>query len=342
MKKLSDSEISAFCMEMSMLLSSGVSLELGILTMLEDEKTKEGKQLLSFIYNSIEQGVSFNEALSQSNSFPDYLIQMIKIGEKTGNTEIILKELHLFYEQKEQLTDEIKSFVFYPFIMSVMMLIVLMLIIMKIIPEFMQIYYELGSTVPSATLIIIKAGSIVSKVLVCVMGIVFIFLIIYFIYFKLYNKKLIDIEKYFMKKTNVGKLISKERTAYILSMAFSSGLEIEQSIEMADYFIENEELRNTMKNCKERIVNGESLSETLNEANIFDGLNMGILSAGIKSGKTDEALKTISARYNKYTKKELAKMISSIEPILVISLSLIVGIILIVVMMPLLGIMTSL
>ena len=102
MKKLSDSEISAFCMEMSMLLSSGVSLELGILTMLEDEKTKEGKQLLSFIYNSIEQGVSFNEALSQSNSFPDYLIQMIKIGEKTGNTEIILKELHLFYEQKEQ------------------------------------------------------------------------------------------------------------------------------------------------------------------------------------------------------------------------------------------------
>ena len=65
MKKLSDSEISAFCMEMSMLLSSGVSLELGILTMLEDEKTKEGKKLLSFIYNSIEQGASFNEALSQ-------------------------------------------------------------------------------------------------------------------------------------------------------------------------------------------------------------------------------------------------------------------------------------
>ena len=149
-------------------------------------------------------------------------------------------------------------------------------------------------------------------------------------------------EKIFMAKSKTGVIISKARFAAVLSMAFSSGLELEYAMNLADCFITNPLIREKVMKCKEDVSTGESLSGAIEKAGIFEGVNAGILSIGLKSGNAETALKNISEKYSNESEDRISEMVSSIEPVLVISLSVMVGLILLMVMMPLLGIMSAL
>lgn len=342
-KMLKEHELSAFCMEVSMLLKAGMSLEQGILTIAEDEKTKDGKDLFMAIFNAMSEGSAFNQALVMTKAFPTYLTDMVLMGEKTGNLEKILEELHVFYEKKEELYSTIKTAVLYPCIMVIMMFIVLLVLVVKILPVFSQVYYDLGSDVPASTIAVMKVGRVLSAVAIGFFGALICIGIAFFIYGKLNpEKKLFDFEKIFMSKSKTGVIISKARFAAVLSMAFSSGLELEYAMDLADCFITNPLIREKVKKCKEDVSIGESLSGAIEKAGIFEGVNAGILSIGLKSGNAETALKNISEKYSNASEDRISEMVSSIEPVLVISLSVMVGLILLMVMMPLLGIMSAL
>ncbi|MDD3570932.1 MAG: type II secretion system F family protein [Lachnospiraceae bacterium] len=342
-KMLKEHELSAFCMEVSMLLRAGMSLEQGILTIAEDEKTIEGKELFMAIFNAMSEGSAFNQALVKTEAFPTYLTDMVLMGEKTGNLEKILEELHIFYEKKEELYSTIKTAVLYPCIMVIMMFIVLLVLVVKILPIFSQVYYDLGSDIPASTVAVMKAGRILSFVAMVVFGAAAFTVAAALIYKKLNKgKTLFDFEKIFMAKSKTGVIISKARFAAVLSMAFSSGLELEYAMNLADCFITNPLIREKVKRCKEDVSIGESLLSAIEKAGIFEGVNAGILSIGLKSGNAETALKNISEKYSNESEDRVSEMVSSIEPVLVIALSVMVGLILLMVMMPLLGIMSAL
>jgi len=342
-KMLKECELSAFCMEVSMLLGAGMSLEQGILTIADDEKTKEGKNLFMGIFNAMSEGSTFNQALVMTGAFPTYLTDMVLMGEKTGDLEKILLELHIFYEKKEELFASIKTAVLYPCIMVIMMFIVLLVLVVKILPVFSQVYYDLGSGIPTSTIMIMKAGRVLSIVAMGAFGVVIFIIIASIIYQKLNDgKMLFDFEKIFMSKSKTGVLISKARFASVLSMAFSSGLELEYAMDLADSFINNPLMKEKIKQCKEDVSKGDSLSNAIEKAMIFEGLNAGILNIGLKSGNAETALKNISEKYFNESENKISEMVSSVEPVLVITLSVMVGLILLMVMMPLLGIMSAL
>ncbi|MGE4214710.1 MAG: type II secretion system F family protein [Anaerotignaceae bacterium] len=342
-KMLKEHELSAFCMEVSMLLSAGMSLEQGILTIADDEKTKEGKDLFMGIFNAMSEGAAFNQALVTAGAFPTYLTDMVLMGEKTGNLEKILEELHTFYDKKEELYSTIKTAVLYPCIMAIMMFIVLLVLVVKILPVFNQVYYDLGSGIPTSTIVVMKVGRILSVVAMGAFGAVILVAIVSLIYQKLNQGKLLfDFEKIFMSKSKTGAIISKARFASVLSMAFSSGLELEYAMDLAECFISNPLIKEKIKQCKEDVSKGESLSNAIEKAGIFQGVNAGILSIGLKSGNAETALKNISEKYANESEDRISEMVSSVEPVLVIALSLMVGLILLMVMMPLLGIMSAL
>ncbi|HCT65481.1 MAG TPA: hypothetical protein DIC60_09505 [Lachnospiraceae bacterium] len=342
-KMLKEHELSAFCMEISMLLGAGMSLEQGILTIADDEKTKEGKDLFMVIFNAMSEGDTFNHALVMTEAFPTYLTDMVLMGEKTGNLEKILKELHIFYEKKGELYSAIKTAVLSPCIMVIMMFIVLLVLVTKILPAFSQVYYDLGSDIPTSTIVVIKAGHILSVVAMGVFGAVILAVIVSLIYQKLnHGKTLFDFEKIFMSKSKTGAIISKARFASVLSMAFSSGIELEYAMDLADCFISNPRIKEKIKQCKEDVSKGESLSNAIEKVGIFQGVNAGILSVGLKSGNAETALKNISEKYSNESEDRISEMVSSVEPVLVMILSLMVGLILLIVMMPLLGIMSVL
>ena len=342
MKPLKENELSAFCMEISMLLGAGMSLEQGILTIADDEKTPEGQKLFMDIYSSMSEGAAFNEALAATEIFPTYLTDMVLMGEKTGNLEKILEEMHIFYEKKGALYATIRTAVLYPCIMVVMMFVVLLVLVVKILPVFSQVYYDLGNSIPASTVLVMRAGRVASIVATGVFGAGICVLLVAFFYQRLNSgKKLFDLENIWMSKSKTGIIIAKARFASMLSMAFSSGLELEYVMDLANGFISNVQMKEKIKRCKEEVAVGGSLSDAVQKAEIFEGLNAGILSVGLKSGNAEVALKSISEKYTNESEERITEMVSSVEPVLVVALSVMVGLILLMVMMPLLGIMSA-
>ena len=127
-----------------------------------------------------------------------------------------------------------------------------------------------------------------------------------------------------------------------MSLTLSSGMRIYTAIDLVNELVEHKKVSDQIDTLKALIIEGNNFSEALNKAGIFSKLYSRMIFIGVKSGNVDVVLDKIASLYEEETDRRLNNFISIIEPTLVISLSVIVGLILLSVILPLLGIMSGL
>lgn len=342
-KQLTDIEISSFCMEMAMLLKSGVSLEEGLTLLFQEEQALAGKKLLEALHEDIALGLPFHKAAENTKAFPNHVVHMIFIGEKTGHLEKILHELHAYYESKNDLTLHLKAAVFYPAMMLLMMTGILLVLSLKVLPLFTQLYDELGSGIPASILILTQAVKGFSLVLAALMILLLLVLLISRAYRKIYpHAPVLSLAQNWFQKTKMGISLGQSRFASVLALAFSSGLEMDSAMDLALILVDNPSLRPKIKACKSHLDQGISLSQALQSSALFDGMNAGLIHTGFVSGSIEEMMKLVAVRYQKEANQKISDAVALVEPAIVITLSLFVGLTLFVVMLPLLSIMSTL
>ena len=111
---LSNMEISAFCSQMAMIRHSGLSFSEGISLMLEQPTSTEEAELLTYMKETLQATGSFPEALAATHVFPEYLLQMVQIGDNTGKDDEVMEALSAHYERENNLaqkTEDRKSVV---------------------------------------------------------------------------------------------------------------------------------------------------------------------------------------------------------------------------------------
>ena len=106
---LGNMEISAFCDQLSMIVSAGLSLYEGISILQEDASDEETGKILAGISDSLSQGQSFHQALEASGAFPKYVLDMTEIGENSGKLEDVFKSLSQYYKREESIQDSIRN-----------------------------------------------------------------------------------------------------------------------------------------------------------------------------------------------------------------------------------------
>ena len=139
-KILSNSEISAFCGQLSLIVKAGISLQEGLLIMAEDDKNGRGGEIIEKLTDVMEAGGSFAAALKESGEFPGYMVTMVEIGEASGKLEEVLESLRAYYERNDAVSRSIRSSVIYPLVMIVMMVAVILVIIIQVLPVFQQVF----------------------------------------------------------------------------------------------------------------------------------------------------------------------------------------------------------
>ena len=135
--------------------------------------------------------------------------------------------------------------------------------------------------------------------------------------------------------------VAAGRFASGMYLAFTSGMDTYQSLDMISEIVENKAMADKIELCKKELLQNSNLPEALAHAEIFSNLYSRMVAVGFKSGSIDAVMKQIAQNYEKETDKQMSRIISIIEPTLVILLSLVVGIILLSVLLPLMGIMSS-
>lgn len=342
-KHLSDSETAFFCGQLALLLPAGITPLESICLMSKDTPSAEGRELLTQIEASLRNGMSFYESLVSTKVFPEYVTSMVLLGEEAGRLDAIMISLADYYEQQNTISDAVKGAVSYPLIMVCLMLLILVVLLTKILPIFNQVFLQLGSGLIGASGQLMRLGTLLQSVSGIFAGIFMAAAVIFLVLYKNHRGRTWVKHRLhtlgFTKNYYLG--ISYSRFAGAMSMIIASSIDIFKGLELSQGIIDNELMNEKLAVFKAALLRGDYVPEALKEAEIFQAQHQRMIQISYKTGNSDEVFKKLSAYYSEAALSRLQRLLGAIEPTLVIAFSLTVGIILLSVIMPLIGIMSS-
>ncbi|WP_312647968.1 type II secretion system F family protein [Aminipila sp.] len=336
-------ELSSFCMQIAFLLEAGISIDAGLAVLAEDADNQTGKNMLLKMSEDVELGASLAVAIRKTGLFPEYLIEMAQIGQETGTLDTVMRSLAQYYEKESILAQTIKNAVTYPLIMVSMLMVVLFVLLTKVMPIFEEVYEQLGAQLSPITKHAVQIGTILSGTAI---GAILLLVVIsagIVISSKrghkmLWAEHLLESVK---EKSSIAITLAKRRITAVLAISIKSGLEIDAGMEMAIKLISQKKIQEKLQDCKKQMELGTPLYDALKGTGIFKGMDMQMIKVGSRSGKSDVVFDELSKKYEGEVDLVIDSLIARFEPTMVVVLAIIVGLILLSVMMPLVGIMAS-
>ena len=343
-KELSNLGISDLCRELSLLLHAGVGFGDGLTLLAEEEKDGEGKAMLERMARSMEEGAMLSAALEETGCFPAYVTGLVEVGERTGRTEEALAALSRYYEEREVLDRRVRSALTYPAILLVMMLAVIVMLLTRVLPVFEEVYASLGGRltgVAGGLLLLGNALNAAMPVLCAALAAVAV-LVALFALNGTFRNRVLSFWRGTWGDKGVSRKLNDARFAQALSMGMSSGLPVEEAMDLAASSMKDVPAAvSRCRECRSRLESGESLSVALGDAGMMPAAACRLLTLGIRGGSGDEVMEEIARRLSEDAQLALESKVSKVEPALVLVASVLVGAILLSVMLPLMNIMTA-
>ena len=343
-RTLINTYLSMFCSELAMLLDAGLTLSDSIQVIQEDESAKDAKVIMQSLYNSLMLGNQFSSALKETAVFPKYMIHMVEVGEKTGRLVQTLNALSEYYERQTRLSATIKSSILYPAVLLILMIVVVLILIVQVLPIFNDIFSRLGTQMDPFAVRLMQFGGWLGNASVgiaLVFSAVFVLVLIMWLVPAIRRGVARAFSNRFGSRGIFGKIASS-RFVFAMTLGMASGLDTAESINIAAAVSGGSRaVDEKHKKCVALLDSGKTLSESLCGAGILSMQDGKMLSVGSVSGKADLAMAEIARRSDVDVRDSIDRIVGRIEPTLVILSSGIVGIILLSVMLPLMGIMTS-
>ena len=342
-KAFNNEETAAFCGQMALILKAGISALEGLTLMKEDVSSAEEEKILTFLADQVMDHGSLYQAMSDSGLFPDYALHMVEIGEETGTLDEVMAALQDHYEREDDIRRSIKNAVAYPMIITGMMVVVIIVLLVKVMPIFNQVFIQLGTEMSAFSRALLNLGNNIRTYSVTLVFLL-IALIAVILYFALtpQGKKALRSIGYKLPFTrSIFEEIAACRYANALALTLRSGLNPERSMELVNSVNEDEYFKAKLDVCSQLVSDGVDVPKALHQSGIFSGMYSKMVTAGDKSGALDQVMSQIADRYREDVDNRINGVLAILEPTLVVVLSLIVGIILLSVMLPLMGIMSS-
>ena len=343
-KTLNNTYLSMFCSELAMLLDAGLTISDSIQVIQEDESSKEAKSIMQTLYDSLMMGNQFSVALKEAAVYPRYMVHMIEVGEKTGRLVQTLTALSEYYERQTRLSVTIKNSILYPAVLLVLMIVVVLILIVQVLPIFNDIFSRLGTQMDPFAVRLMQFGGWLGNAAVGI-ALVFsaIFILILIMWFvPAFHKGLAQAFANKWGSRGIFGKIASSRFVFAMTLGMASGLDTAESINIASAVSGGSRaVDEKHKKCVALLDSGKTLSESLCGAGILSLQDGKMLSVGSISGKADLAMAEIARRSDIDVRDSIDRIVGRVEPTLVILSSVIVGVILLSVMLPLMGIMTS-
>jgi len=332
------------CAELAMLLDAGLTVSDSIQILHDDEPGKDGKAVLQMLTDALMSGELFSSSLKASALFPRYMVHMVEVGEKTGRLVETLNALSEYYDRQVRLAVTIKNSIMYPAILLVLMIAVVLILIVQVLPMFNDVFNRLGTQMSPLATSFMQFGSWLgdaSAVIAAVLAAIFVVVILAACIPAL-RKRITTVFSNTWGNRGVFAKIASSRFVFTMTLAMASGLDTADAVDIAAAVSGGSKAVDEKHHrCRQLLDSGSSLPDALCGAGILSLQDGKMLSIGNRSGKADVAMAEIARRSDLTVRDDIDRIVGRIEPTLVIISSVIVGVILLSVMLPLMGIMTS-
>ncbi len=338
------SEISAFCLELQLMLKAGIAAGEALHLLADDEHRPALSAFLAALSQRVDAGEALHTALEAVGGLPDYAVHMIEAGEATGRLESALSGLSHYYDERDRLQRSIRSAVSYPLVLLCMVLFVIIVLIAKVLPVFNDVFISLGATLTGFAAFAMGLGGWINAHAGLLVGI-FGGLALLFLLLLLLPPLRRALSGRRTQRRSRGRLaaaVGAQRFAAAMSMALASGLELDDALQLADRLADDAVMSERIAVCRRTLQQKGSFSEGIAASGIFEPRYARMIAVGVRTGSADTVMAEIARRCADEVEDGVESRVRRIEPTLVIVMSVLVGAILLSVMLPLMSIMSSL
>lgn len=332
-------EIASLCLELSLLLHAGVGMG-GALHLLAEDNTQ--KELLLSLAEKVDEGMPLHAALKESGAFPLYVCGLVEVGERTGRTEEALSSLSQYYEGRIRMERHVRSALLYPAVMLLLMLIVIGVLLVKVLPIFDDVYASLGGSLTGVAGGLLNLGQWLEGA----MPVLWVLLAALAIFAgacamsESFRTKLVAGWQKRWGDKGVSRKLNNARLAQAMAMGMASGLPFDEAVALSAGLMEGGAKKRCL-DCQHSLEDGKSLSEALQSSGLLPPSQSRLLELGQRSGAGDTSMEKIARDLTEDSEVALDALVGRVEPALVLVCSLLVGLILLSVMLPLMNIMAT-
>jgi len=319
-----------FTTELSALLGAGLPLDRSLNILAGISSSSEMKDVVQALLKSIRGGSSFSEALQKHPKvFPKLYVNMIRAGEAGGVLDVVLDKLNEFLESSKELKDHILSVMIYPAILLFTGGLSIIILLTYVLPKFSMIFAELGGSLPLPTKILLAF----SDSLKTYWWMAASALLVLWITFKSYVRS--DTGRYkwdTVKLKLMGDVVRKLETARFcrtLGTLLKSGVPLLQALNNAKDVITNQVISSAIDAVSTGAKEGKGIAIPLANTNAFPPLALSMIKVGEETGQLDTMLMKVAYTYEKSLSIAIKRFVNLIEPIMILTMGLIIGFIVI-------------
>ena len=326
----------AFYTELSVLLTSGITLSKALELIIDSEKKEELRRIIQEVYKHIIGGKSLFETLKVNKHFTPYEYYAIKIGEQTGKLAEVCTDLSLFYKDRNEQRRQIISALSYPFIVLLTAIAVVSFMMWYIVPMFVSIFKQRDVDLPSITQWIINLSNFLTEY-GWMLFLTAIGLVIAFQYVKKQPWCKQPLDHFKLKLPLFGNFIKKVYvTQFTQTMALltKARVPVVNAIVMVSEMIQFYPLQTVLQQIEQEIIQGVRLSDSFAKHNLFDKKMIALLKVAEETNQTEFVFQKLKEQYSAELKYRSQMITAVLNPIFLIVIAIIVGVILIAMYLP--------
>jgi len=330
-------DIVIYLRQFATLIKAGVTIVDATNILSQQTDSKKLGAALRDIESELRQGQPFSDAAEKHKKiFEPMFINMVRAGEAGGNMEETLERLAEHFEKQHQTRQKIKSAMAYPIVVGIVAVAVVIFMLVSVVPTFVGMFADFGADLPAITQFVMDASAFMQRF----WWLILLIALVIGITFNLLNNRkqtryYLDLLK--LRMPIFGKMLQKAALARMtrtLSSLFSSGVPILQALSIVEKVVENEVIARVIKASREELARGGSLTGPMVAHWAFPPLTTQMIAIGEETGSLDAMLSKVAEFYEKEVENSTDQLKSLIEPLMIVFLAGIVGVIVLAIMVP--------
>lgn len=343
--KMKSKDLNFFLTQLSTYVKAGIPLLDSMEILSRQAKKKNTQMLYRKIVFDLNRGLSFSECLEkQGKVFPKMLINMLKTSEMTGDLTGVLDDMAAYYKRQDSNRKQIINAMTYPSVLMVFAVAVLTFVITYVVPSFTSMYESTGSNLPGITVAIINISDFITGNWYYIIGVIALVVIIFYLLYHSSNKFKYGVQ-YLIMHIPVVKDIVKYNQLVTFTSTFSTLIKhdvfITDSMDILSKITENEIYKKMINDAIVNLSKGNGVSVAFKGQWAFPETAYEMLVTGEKTGKLGEMMEHVAAYYQEEQTNIVSRLKSLIEPIMIVLLAVIVGVILLAVVVPMFDIYST-
>ena len=342
--KVKTKDLSIFCRQFYTMLDAGVTIVNALSILSTELPNKKLKAILKEILEDVKKGELLSSSMSKYNKvFPQLLIKMIESGEVSGNMDEMMLRMANHFEKENKINNKVKSAMTYPAVLSVVAVVAVMFIMTFVMPTFIGMFEEEGVDLPFITKLTIGTSKFLSTNVILIV-ILLVMAIIGFNFYKNTDDGKILLSKLKINTPIIGNLNKKiivSRFTRTLSTLLSSGVSLVHALPTVAGVLENKVAEEAILKIRENVIRGELLSSSIRENSIFPTMLSSMIKIGEESGSLDDILNKTADFYDEEVEQTIQTTTALIEPLLIVVMGVVIGVIVISIMLPMFNMYTQ-